>query len=88
MTEQNSELADLRAALELLAARWAEVAEGTERVATGPANAALAAVRVERARAHRAAAQSIFIVLSTGRLPHALMTSEELEQHATKEAGR
>lgn len=78
----------VRALLGELADRWEQMAgpapdpsEGLFVDEVTPAESA----RVERAHTYRTAAQDLRDALRTGRIPHALMTDAELEQHGTPE---
>lgn len=80
--------ANLRATLTMLAERWEQLAgpapepdEGLFVDQPSPAEYAQAA----EASTYRRAASDVRDVLSTGRLPHDLMSDAELEQHGTRE---
>ncbi|MEU8473718.1 hypothetical protein [Streptomyces hygroscopicus] len=74
---------DLRAALITLTSRWEEIARSAEARADATANGTLSEIGHARVHTIRRLARDVADVLRTGRIPHDLMTTAELEEHGT-----
>ncbi|WP_413102262.1 hypothetical protein [Streptomyces sp. Inha503] len=72
---------ELRDTLTTLTERWEQIAASAEARADAAANGTLSEVGHARAHTIRRLARDVADVLNTGRIPHDLMTTAELENH-------